>query len=63
MAALFALQQAYLTALQMPHSGVRARQQAVLCALRDAIVAETGIEAQEVQESFESMALQIRLAS
>lgn len=62
-AALEALQQAYIEALKMPDSGVRIRNQAVLCTLRDAIAAETGEDAQTVQESFESMALQVRLAA
>lgn len=61
--ALVALQQAYILLLQMPHGGVRARNQETLCALRDAIVKETGIEAQEVQDSFESIALQLRMAA
>lgn len=61
--ALEVLLQAYVLLLQMPHGGVRARNQAVLCALRDAIVAETGHEPQEVQDSFESIALQLRMAA
>ncbi len=61
--ALEALQRAYMALLQMPHGGVRARNQGVLVALREAIAAETGVDAQEVQDSFESMALQIRIAA
>lgn len=57
------LQKAYADLLQMPHGGVRARNQAVFCALRDAIAAECKQDAQTVQESFESMALEIRLAA
>ena len=57
------LQQAYVLLLQMPDSGVRARNQAALCALRDAICKETGIGAQEVQEAHESMVLQLRMAA
>lgn len=61
--ALDALQQAYMAALSMPHSGVRVRNQAALIALRDAIAEETGYSAQEVQDSFESMELQLRMAA
>ena len=61
--ALEALQRVYIAALQIPHGGVRARNQSVLCALRDAIVAETGVNAQTVQDAHESMALQLRLAA
>lgn len=61
--ALEVLQQAYMLLLQMPYGGVRARQQGTLCALRDAIAAETGHSSQEVQDSFESMSLKVRLAA
>ena len=58
--ALKALECAYLMALLMPHeSTIRVRRQDVLCALRDAIVAETGREAQEVQEAHEAMAFEM----
>jgi hypothetical protein len=62
-AALEALQRAYMEALQMPHGAVRLRHQGLLCAMRDAIALETGEDAQTVQDSFESMALQVRLAA
>lgn len=61
--ALEVLKQAYMLLLQMPHGKVRARNQEALCALLHAIAKETGHEAQEVQDSFESMALQIRMAA
>jgi hypothetical protein len=56
------LKRAYIVLLQMPHGALRARNQYILCALRDAIAKETGIDAQTVQDSFESMALQLRMA-
>lgn len=58
--AIGALQISYMDLLKMPHGGVRARNQHLLCALRDAIATETGISTQEVQECFETMELKVR---
>lgn len=63
LAALELLQKAYIALLQMPDGMVRLRNQGTLCVVRDAIVAETGVPAQEVQESFETIALKLRLAA
>jgi hypothetical protein len=54
------LKKGYIVLLQMPHGALRARNQHLLCALRDAIAKETGTDAQTVQDTFESMALQLR---
>jgi hypothetical protein len=61
--AFHALTQAYLLLLQMPHGGVRARNQSVLCALRDAIATEAAMAPQEVQDEFEAQALLQRMAA
>lgn len=61
--ALETLKQAYLVLLSMPHSGLRARNQGVFCALRDAIASETGRTAQDVQDTMESLALELRLVA
>lgn len=51
------MQQAYVLLLQMPHGAVRARNQAVLIALLEAITKETGSDRQRVQEDHEAMAV------
>jgi len=48
---------AYRDLLNHPHDEWRARAQRVYCDLRDALVALTGSSAQEVQETFEELAL------
>lgn len=53
---LEALEAAYMLALQMPHDALRIRSQAELCAMRNAIAAATGREAEEVQNDFEARA-------
>ena len=58
---LACLIQAYMALLQMPHSGVRARQQSTLAALRDSIAYEMGFSGQEVQDAFEELALRKRI--
>lgn len=60
---LVALERAYLLLLQMPDTALRLRNQETLCHVRDAIAQESGLPAQEVQESFESMAVQMKLAA
>ena len=59
---LQALEAGYLLALQMPHDALRVRNQTTLCLLRDAIAEGSGRDSQEVQESFEEMALKMKLA-
>lgn len=48
-----ALANAYLTLLRMPHTGVRARSQPALAALRDCIAAEFGKDPEDTQVFFE----------
>lgn len=62
-AAVEGLQKAYIALLQMPDGMVRLRHQSLLCALRDAIAAETHTDVQTVQEAHEAMALELRLAA
>ena len=62
-AALAHLMQAYMELIEMPHGALRARQQSVMDALRDAIAFEMGHSSQFVQDTFEEMALKKRLAA
>lgn len=51
------LSQAYLDVLRMPHGGVRARQQKVLSALRDALSEELNDTPEHIQTFYEEWAV------
>lgn len=55
--ALAAISTAYLLLLRMPQGGVRARNQACLSALRDALASETGGSAEDTQDFYEYFAI------
>lgn len=48
-----AVRRAYITLLELPHGGLRARMQTVLATLRDEIAAAAGREPESVQDSYE----------
>ena len=58
-----ALEAGYLYALGTAHDQHRMRNQAALCAMRDAICLETGRGAQDVQETFEELAILSKVQS
>lgn len=54
------LGRAYLELLMLPHDAQRIRLQPVLARFRDEIAAETGKEAEEIQNSYEAMAARLK---
>lgn len=54
---------AYLLVLQMPHNALRARNQATLCLLRDAIAEHEKRNREQVQDEYEDRAFLERLAT
>jgi hypothetical protein len=51
-----ALEAGYMLALRMPFDSLRIRNQAALCAMRDALAAATGRTSEDVQNDFEARA-------
>jgi hypothetical protein len=56
---LAALEQAYLYMLMTSHGSLRVRSQGTFCQVRDAIAKATGRDAEDVQNGYESTAVNL----